>query len=427
MHRFVCVPILERVPTPPPVTAPCGGSLPGCNPEDSEAQLDTQQASTLAPSANVLFYLAYNSSDCNVAFPGTCSTTGSNAGAPEIGIVEADPELMQAINDNVADVLSLSYGGGEPQQGWTGYNTGSNPYAGSYSQLEFAELAAEGIAVFVSSGDDGSAECFSGELYLPYQCVSYPAGDPSVTSVGGVTAPVNAYGQTNAPWVAWGITTFESNPGNQFGIPAGYGALGGSGGGASNVGGYTGNLPANIPAPPWQQSAVNASFREQPDVSLFGDPSTGVSFVENTRFGDGALSDIGGTSVAAPQMAAMWADVLSACKQNPSAGMCAGGTGPAPWRLGNAAPYFYAIYKGTAIGGKTPALPYNQVFYVHRLRRQSDGQSELCAGESGARRKRRPGLRSGDGRRRSVCRAPHPSDHGPAYSLGRLPLLRPLL
>ena len=55
----------------------------------------------------------------------------------------------------------------------------------------------EGIAVFVSSGDDGSAECFSGQLYLPYQCVSYPSGDPSVTSVGGVTAPVNAYGQTH--------------------------------------------------------------------------------------------------------------------------------------------------------------------------------------------------------------------------------------
>ncbi len=138
-----CVfPYSSAFQTPPPVTPPCGGSLPGCNPEDGEAQLDTQQAATLAPSANVLFYLAYNANDCTgVAFPGTCPTTGNNAGAPLIGLLEADPEIMQAINDNQADVLSLSYGGGEPQQGWTGYNSGSNPYVGSYSQLEFAELA----------------------------------------------------------------------------------------------------------------------------------------------------------------------------------------------------------------------------------------------------------------------------------------------
>ena len=123
-----CVfPYSSAFQTPPPVTAPCNGSLPACNPEDSEAQLDTQQAATLAPSANVLFYLAYNANDCNVAFPGTCPTTGNSAGAPAIGIIEADPEIMQAINDNVSDVLSLSYGGGEPQQGWTGYNTGGNP------------------------------------------------------------------------------------------------------------------------------------------------------------------------------------------------------------------------------------------------------------------------------------------------------------
>ncbi len=33
------------------------------------------------------------------------------------------------------------------------------------------------------------------------------------------------------------------------------------------------------------------------------------------------------------------------------------------YRLGNAAPYFYAIYKNTPVAGKMPSLPYNQVFY----------------------------------------------------------------
>jgi subtilase family serine protease len=351
--------------TPPPVTPPCSGSLPTCNPEDGEAQLDTQQAATLAPGASVLFYLAYNAADCNnVAFPGTCTSSDPDYG-PEIGIVEADPEIMQAINDNVADVISISYGGGEPQQGWTSYNNGLNPYVGSFSQLEFAELAMEGIAVFVSSGDDGSAECFSGSLYLPYQCVSYPSGDPSVTSVGGVTAPLNAYGQATGPWVAWGITTFESGPNNPLGIPAGYGALGGSGGGASNIGGYPGAPAVSITAPPWQKSApISAGYREQPDVSMLGDPSTGVSTMQNYRLASGTLSDIGGTSVAAPQMAAMWADVLSACAQHPSQGAC-----PASGhRLGNAAPYLYAIYSCAStpcvpFGGFTSQLAYSQVFY----------------------------------------------------------------
>ena len=242
----------------------CGGPLPGCNPEDGEAQLDTQQASTLAPSASVWFYLAYNAADCSsVSFPSPCPSTAPDYG-PEIGIVEADPEIMQAISDNQADVVSISYGGGEPQQGWSGY-TGNGGYTTSYSALEFAALATEGIAVFVSSGDDGSAECFSGSSYLAQQCVSYPAGDPNVTSVGGVTANIDAYGQQTAPWLAWGISTFST----------GYGAFEGSGGGNSATGGI------GIPAPPWQVSAIGATSRTQPDVSMIGDPSTGVAFVTN--------------------------------------------------------------------------------------------------------------------------------------------------
>ncbi len=52
--------------SPPPVTAPCGNSLSPiyptatCNPEDGEAQLDTEQVASLAPGADVLFYLAFN-------------------------------------------------------------------------------------------------------------------------------------------------------------------------------------------------------------------------------------------------------------------------------------------------------------------------------------------------------------------------------
>lgn len=341
--------------TPPAVNS-------STNPEDGEAQLDTQQAATLAPGSNVLFYLAYNAADCAFSspppassFPTSCPSSAPDYG-PEIGLEESDPEIMQAISDDQADVISISYGGGEPQT-FTSYSGSSGtPYEGSFSQLEFAELATEGIAVFVSSGDDGTAECYGTSTYLAQTCVSYPAGDPSVTSVGGVTLPVNVYGQATAPWVAWGISTFAD----------GYGALGGSGGGTSATGGV------DIPAPPWQVSALSASSREQPDVAMDGDPSTGVSWYchDGPLVPCSGLTVIGGTSVAAPQMAAMWADVLSACAQHPGTGMCpTTTTGPdSHYRLGNAAPYLYAIYscKSTpcsAFESLTPALAYNSVFY----------------------------------------------------------------
>jgi subtilase family serine protease len=319
--------------TPPPLTDTCAGSLPTCNPEDGEAQLDTQQIATLAPGASVDFYLAYNASDCVVYFPNPCASPApsplpsgfTNYGQPAIGIVEADPEIEQAIADNVADVVSISYGGGETQNVGFGFNANGV----GFEPEEFAALAAEGIAVFVSSGDDGAAECLSASgSYLAERCVSYPSGDVNVTSVGGVNAPINEFGQLTNNITAWGTTTS-------------YGTSG-SGGGTSTT----------FKAPSWQQTAINASMREQPDVSMIGDPFTGVTFYVNAGFPDAGAGPIGGTSVAAPQMAAMWALVLQACAATPS---CNTGPSGHTYRLGNAAPYLYKIYSN-----KTQ---YAQTFY----------------------------------------------------------------
>ena len=60
----------------------------------------------------------------------------------------------------------------------------------------------------------------------------------------------------------------------------------------------------------------------------------------------------------------MWADLLSACKAHPSAGVCAGDWPSGHERLGVAAQYLYAIYKSD--GGArtiTPSLAYTNVFY----------------------------------------------------------------
>jgi subtilase family serine protease len=344
-------PYANAFSTPPPVTSNCTQSLPACNPEDGEAQLDTQQVATLAPGATVDFYLAYNQDCTNVYFPNQCATpppapaTPVPSGTyvqPLLGLPESDTEIEEAIAQNKADVISISYGIGEPQNVGAAYDANGV----GYQTEEMAALAAEGVAVFVSSGDSGSAECLSGGAagYLAEKCVSYPAGDPNVTSVGGVNAPINEFGQLTNNITAWGTTT-------QLGAA-------GSGGGVSTI----------FAAPSWQKSAIGATMRTQPDVAMIGDPNTGVAIYANSGLTGSStvpsgLFPIGGTSVAAPEMAAMWAVVLDACKNT---SVCGNGPSGHSYRLGNAAPYFYSIYAAknlTGASGFSPHLPYAQVFY----------------------------------------------------------------
>ncbi len=102
-------------------------------------------------------------------------------------------------------------------------------------------------------------------------------------------------------------------------------------------------------------------MRTQPDVSMLGDPDTGVTTYQDAGFSDGGTGLVGGTSLSAPQMAAMWALVLQACKASVT---CATAGGAHPYRLGNAAPYLYAIYSSrVAYHAFTPHLSYAQTFY----------------------------------------------------------------
>ncbi len=273
--------------TPPPVTAPCtaGSStapVAGCNPEDIEAQLDTEQTVSLAKDSNILFYLAYNAS------------------ADSQGLAESDDEFNTAIDANTADILSYSVGGCEYLNDVPGIGaltltpggdaTGSGP-------TEFAELAAEGVATFVSSGDSGSAGCQELTGMLPVASVEYPSSDPNVVAVGGTTTPLGPNGRLLGPITNWGPQT-ESD-------------------GAAGAG-----ISTDFVEPAYQkaEAAVNticATGRCVPDVALDADPFTGAAVLADSGPGLGGaiLEPVGGTSQAAPDMAAVWAVILSACKQ----------------------------------------------------------------------------------------------------------------
>jgi hypothetical protein len=113
-----------------------------------------------------------------------------------------------------------------------------------------------GVSFFASSGDTGSQ-------------VIYPSSSPNVVSVGGTSLT---------------ITTASSGPNYSSET-----AWSSGGGGPSTV----------FNRPSWQPSSVG-STRSTPDISYDSDPNTGFSFYNN-----GSWGQVGGTSDAAPQWAAL--------------------------------------------------------------------------------------------------------------------------
>jgi kumamolisin len=208
-----------------------GGSLPA---PEGEESLDAEWTSGIAPGANISIY-----------------ATGSLAFAPlEAGLQRI---LDDAKNTPGLRVLSISLGLGEQL----------TPAGAIRTQDQiFLRLAALGVNVFVSSGDDGSNP---GNLLQ----VEYPSSDPYVVAVGGTTLLLNANASIKSE-TGWA----------------------GSGGGKS----------VKFKRPVWQTGAgVSAgTTRLVPDVAAAADPNTGALVVLNKR----ALQ-IGGTSWSAPTWAAI--------------------------------------------------------------------------------------------------------------------------
>jgi subtilase family serine protease len=131
----------------------------------------------------------------------------------------------------------------------------------AYDQY-FTSTVNPGIVFFASIGDNGAG-------------VIWPGSSPNVVSVGGTTLSLDS--QTGAVETAWsgsggGVSAYESQPAYQ----KNYGLT------------YTG--------------------RATPDVSYDANPSTGVYVYDSTPYnGAKGWYDVGGTSVGAPQWAAIQA------------------------------------------------------------------------------------------------------------------------
>jgi pseudomonalisin len=238
--------------------------------EQTEAALDIEWSGAVAKSAAIKFV---------VSASGT--SDGANLSASYI------------VNNNVAPVMTLSFGSCEAAMG-----SGGNAWVNSLWQ----QAAAQGITVLVSSGDSGAAGCDGASAGT----ASHGAGvnglcsTPYSTCVGGTEFS----DATNAS-TYWSATSDPTTKGsalqyipettwNDSGVMPGGSGLWSSGGGASTI----------YAKPAWQSgSGVPADgHRDVPDVSLTASIHDGYLIYMN-----GTLYAAGGTSAGAPSFAGLMA------------------------------------------------------------------------------------------------------------------------
>lgn len=239
--------------------------------EETEADLDVEWSGALAKSASIKFVVS--------------KSTNSSDGV--------DLSAQYIVNHNLAPVMSTSFGLCEAALGSSG-----NSFLNSLWQ----QAAAEGITVFVSSGDNGAAGCDSasassatdgravnGLCSTPYSvCVGgsefNDGAHPSLYWSASNAAGTQASALTYIPEVVW----------NESGSGSGLWA---SGGGMSTI----------YAKPVWQNgTGVPADGRRDvPDVSLTAAGHDGYIIVQN-----GGLYVVGGTSAASPSFASLMALVV---------------------------------------------------------------------------------------------------------------------
>ena len=180
------------------------------------------------------------------------------------------------VSDDTAQVISTSWGMCEALEG---------SVSASVESTLFEEAAVQGQSFLAASGDSGSDDCGDGR-----PSVDDPASQPWVTAVGGTSLD----GSGNVVW-------------ND--------SLGATGGGVSSLWGR----PAYQSAAALRQWGVTCgssgvACREVPDVSVDADPGTGY-----VAFYRGSWRVVGGTSVAAPTVAALaaLADASPQCGGHP--------------------------------------------------------------------------------------------------------------
>ena len=303
-------------------SASTSSNCPSPNLDDlGESDLDLEWSGAMAPSASILF------------------VNGDDIFANS---------LTSAIDQNVAPIITISYGACEAAQGTSVLN--------SYNQL-FKQANTQGQTILAAAGDSGAADCDpdTGTSAVSGLAVDFPASSPNVTAMGGTQFNGDAAATGSAPDFAatqyWlGTTGSDVISSARSYIPesawnnATYGGFGGGGGGASSF----------FAKPAWQvetgasgmtTSVAPDGARDVPDLALNAsaihdpylictDGSCGNGFRIASGSDAGGLNVAGGTSCDAPVFSGMLALVEQ------KIGSRIGNANPTLYALGNNATYY---------------------------------------------------------------------------------------
>jgi subtilase family serine protease len=296
-----------------------GGPLTcnNCSPSDSdlaESSIDVEWSGAMAPSATILFV---NGQD-----------VFNNA-------------MTQAIDQNLAPIITTSYGNCEASWGVSFLN--------SFNQL-FKQANAQGQTILAASADVGAADCDAGTSATEGLAVDFPASSPYVTGMGGTMFNEGTATGTTSYWNANSSSTV-ANGGSATGyIPetawnedaAGYSFSAGGGG-----------VSAFFTKPAWQvetgpsggmTTTVPAdASRDVPDLALDAAAShdgylycAGGTCTSGFRNSSSNLTVAGGTSFDSQ----IFGGMLALIEQK--IGTRIGNANPTIYALGNKVAYYNA-------------------------------------------------------------------------------------
>lgn len=223
-------------PGAPMTSPPSSGTPPAAQ---TEATLDVTRVISIAPGATVDLVISAN----------TGMVSGLDLAVEDV--VDANPSF--------ANIMSLSFGGCENQNGQSGVN---------FFDTLFGAAAMEGIAVFVSSGDSGAAECDAHFATPPATQILSPnfmCSSSHATCVGGTefadfSNPSQYWSGSNSSTYGSALSYIPEGAWNEPLNSSNQPQVAGTGGGVS----------AFIPTPTWQvgTGVPGTAGRYTPDISF---------------------------------------------------------------------------------------------------------------------------------------------------------------
>ena len=311
---------------------PGTGTSTICSGDEGESDLDVEWSGGVAQNATIIF-------EYTGLVPGdTCANRSFN-------VFDA---LQYVIDNNTAPVISISYGNCEANLG----STNASTFQGWAQQAN-----TQGQTIFSASGDSGAADCdFQVASATQGFAVDLPGAIPEVTDAGGTEFNGDTAGAVTgtAPNTNAGATTYWAGTTNSvdpissaliyipemgwndsaLAIAAG-GDISASGGGASTF----------FTKPSWQsgQGVPGDGQRDVPDISVSASPdhdgylfcsedgATVPSCSTGFRDSNSNLTVVGGTSAAAPTLAAVVALINQSLGNTPPAGL--GNINPTLYRI----------------------------------------------------------------------------------------------